>query len=171
MKAIVLGEQKDGEEEDEEDQEEEREKEKNNTNAESNAIPWSLVAKKMSTNRRDKQCRERWTNILQPSLLNEQFGTATGMKRKFTPKEDAMLLVLHANFIDKKERRKDWSVFESTEVLPGRSVKQCKQRVATLLKKKKEVEIRERLEREITKEKNKGSDIQRLVFWLQQPSK
>ena len=171
LKAIVLGEQKDGEEEDEEDQEEEREKEKKYTNAESNVIPWSLVAKKMSTNRRDKQCRERWTNILQPSLLNEQFGTATGMKRKFTPKEDAMLLVLHANFIDKKERRKDWSVFESTEVLPGRSVKQCKQRVATLLKKKKEVEIRERLEREITKEKNKGSGMQRLVFWLQQPSK
>jgi hypothetical protein len=43
--------------------------------------------------------------------------------------------------------------------------------VATLLKKKKEVEIRERLEREITKEKNKGSGMQRLVFWLQQPLK
>ena len=37
-----------------------------------------------------------------------------------------MLLVLHTNFIDKKEFK--WSDFESIGIFPGRSGKQCLQR-------------------------------------------
>jgi len=170
LRAIVLGERKgeeDGEreegEEGEKEEEEEKKKKKKKKKKFVEIIPWHLVAKKMSTNRMDKQCREHWTNVLQPSLLNGEIGSAT--KKKFTPEEDAMLLVLHTNFIDKKEFK--WSDFESTGIFPGRSGKQCLQRVTVLLKKRKEVEIRERLEREILENKNDDS-LQRHILTLHQ---
>jgi hypothetical protein len=168
LRAIVLGERKgedDGEREEGEEgeKEEEEEKKKKKKKKFVEIIPWHLVAKKMSTNRMDKQCREHWMNVLQPSLLNGEIGSAT--KKKFTPEEDAMLLVLHTNFIDKKEFK--WSDFESTGIFPGRSGKQCLQRVTVLLKKRKEVEIRERLEREILENKNDDS-LQRHILTLHQ---
>ena len=164
LRAIILGAQKQGEKQEEDMEEEENKEEKNKRiDVEFKSIPWSLIAKKMSTNRRDRDCRVRWTNILQPSLLNEHFfGISSGTNKKFTPKEDAMLLVLHANCTDKKEFK--WSDFGSAPIMPGKSQKQCQQRLYTLLKRREEVEIRERLEREIIEKSKEGSDLQQRLF-------
>jgi hypothetical protein len=69
---------------------------------------------------------------------------------------------LHANCTDKKEFK--WSDFGSAPIMPGKSQKQCQQRLYTLLKRREEVEIRERLEREIIEKSKEGSDLQQRLF-------
>jgi len=48
--------------------------------------------------------------------------------------------------------------------MPGKSQKQCQQRLYTLLKQREEVKIRERLEREIIEKSKEGSDLQQRLF-------
>lgn len=63
---------------------------------------WTYIAKKLG-GRVGKQCRERWHNHLDPSII----------KTPFTPEEDRMILDLHGRYGNK------WS--EIAKHLPGRT--------------------------------------------------
>merc|ERR1712151_1024120 len=68
-----------------------------------NAQTWEKAAEGMGFTRSNKQCRERWTNFLDPSL---RFGP-------WTAEEDALLLRLY------EESGNKWKLF--TKALVGRS--------------------------------------------------
>lgn len=76
---------------------------------------WGKVAEKMP-GRTAKQCRERWTNYLDPTLL----------KTPFTPPEDDLLVRLQAEMGNK------WAAI--SRQLPGRTENSVKLRFNALMK-------------------------------------
>lgn len=78
---------------------------------------WEYISHGMDRSRNPKQCRERWTNFLDPSL---KFGP-------WTAEEDCQLMALHEQLGNK------WS--KIAKQLPGRTVERITRRVRELRKK------------------------------------
>ena len=87
-------------------------------------IKWSLVQEHVPT-RTDVQCRERWTNVLDPAIKTTPW----------EPEEDAALLsAIGPDFEESKFN--EWT--RLAEVVPGRTGKYCMRRVKVLLRKQRQ---------------------------------
>jgi hypothetical protein len=80
---------------------------------------WVIIARYLP-GRLGRQCRERWHNVIDPSIV----------RREWTPEEDSFIMMMHKKIGSK------WSQISKMEPLLGRTVSQIKNRFYQNLKDK-----------------------------------